>query len=455
MSKEQFDEKMDELSREAANLQGLPYSEEAWQQMEALLNQKEKRRRAIIWWWLAPLALLLIGGGIYFAAAEKNKKALVANADKKAPTTSTNNKTENVNPTNKTLAGTPADNSSDKKKDIATKNIDSNEALISKTKPAKQSSTVFKKQLTYSNGNSEVITNKARVANSKKLKPNGITSFKNEASKQEINVVTPPTDVQNTMQANNVNSNVYAKDTALSLTVKAETSANKNIQPPEGIAKKTTDSNNTITATKQKPKAKKSILSKFEISISAATDITTVQFKRAEKISTAYGVGISFFASKKLSITTGIGFAKKLYNADSADYKSVPYFTRYARVQNIAADCRVIEVPINVQYLLKQNKNSSWWAAVGLSNYFMQSENYVYSYTESGVPKTATYIFEHQNNHLLSILNLAVAYRKKINQQFSWQLSPFAKLPLNGIGQGQIQLSSFGLQGSLHFGLKK
>ena len=60
----------------------------------------------------------------------------------------------------------------------------------------------------------------------------------------------------------------------------------------------------------------------------------------------------------------------------------------------------MIEVPLNIQYNLKTKGSTSWIAVAGISNYFMKSEDYVYEYTVSGVPKTAAYSYSNKNNHL-------------------------------------------------------
>jgi hypothetical protein len=217
----------------------------------------------------------------------------------------------------------------------------------------------------------------------------------------------------------------------------------------------TNNSSKSVIISKKNSTTKKSILSNFEISVTGAADITTVKFKKSDALSTAFGFGITYFINKKISIGTGIGIAQKLYNADSVDYKKIFYLPWYSRLTNIAANCRVIEVPINIQYNLKAKGNVSWTAVAGVSNYFMKSEDYVYEYTVSGVPKTIMYSYSNKNNHLLSIVNLSLAYRRTINTQWSWQLAPFAKIPLTGVGEGKVQLSSIGLQGSIHFKLKK
>jgi len=52
----------------------------------------------------------------------------------------------------------------------------------------------------------------------------------------------------------------------------------------------------------------------------------------------------------------------------------------------------------------------------------------------------------NQNTNLFSILNLSIGYEKQISKQLHIGIEPYYKIPLSGIGQGAIKLSSLGLQ---------
>lgn len=459
MSKEQFDEKLDELSREAALHQSLPYNEAAWQSMEELLDKKEKRRRFIFWWWFTPLIALLISISMYWLnntneTIEKLNKTTLTSGT--TPTTLSKN--NNIKTTEeKTISEINKNNKiNDNKKELTI--VTTEQGQKSEQKKSSIKTVISKK------ANLEVTTTKNSISKSTSHKSKTNTMLLADTKTTSVQQTNSDESIKasNDYSAKQLKSNIEneqgkstyvntIKDSSNTITkaknidtafVKADTAIQKNEN-----TKSNTESN--------KKKTNTSILNKFELSVNGSADMTTVKFKKADQLSTAYGIGISYTINQKLSITSGLGIAKKIYNADSADYNKTMYLPWYSRLNNIKANCSVIEVPLNVQYILFTKNKSSWIAAAGVSNYFMKSEEYIYEYTQYGVSKTATYSYSNRNNHLLSILNIAIAYRKAINQQLSWQISPYAKIPLTGIGEGKVQLSSLGVQGSIHFRLKK
>ena len=460
MNKQQFDEKIDDLIQDAASNVHLAFNEEAWQKMEVLLDKKEKRRRIIFWWWLTPLALVLLVTSIYYLYSGNNN---LQSTEKKISATNSLQTESNkknmpiVFESNSNLLKQKAyDNkkitNNSKTVSELQENINkANELIPTQKETSVTNSFTLKKSITNRQKNSSV--NRTETSNATKQTT---THFSGENNRTTIKTLTAKetSETKNVDVRNNKTTEQQQKTTTLTAKEKDTiTITQKKKNQDSSVTINDSTKNNITNKTKSKPK--KSVLSNFEISITGAADMTTVKFKKTDAISTAFGFGITYFLNKKISISTGIGIAKKLYNADSVDYKKVSYLPWYSRLTNIAANCRVIEVPLNIQYNLKTKGSTSWIAVAGISNYFMKSEDYVYEYTVSGVPKTAAYSYSNKNNHLLSIVNLALAYRKTINTQWSWQVAPFAKIPLTGVGEGKVQLSSIGLQGSVHFKLKK
>jgi hypothetical protein len=93
---------------------------------------------------------------------------------------------------------------------------------------------------------------------------------------------------------------------------------------------------------------------------------------------------------------------------------------------------------------------SSFFLGAGLSSYFMTSENYDYTYyTATGSLALRNTAYNSTDTHILSILHLSTGFEKVIGNKWSMLIEPYAKIPLGGVGQGNIRLSSFGLNVSL------
>ena len=67
--------------------------------------------------------------------------------------------------------------------------------------------------------------------------------------------------------------------------------------------------------------------------------------------------------------------------------------------------------------------------------------------------QTAEYNFFNENKHVFSIVNLSAGYEKTWNR-FGLQVSPYAKLPLKGIGGGKVKLASAGVLVSAKYNFK-
>ncbi|MCZ4245867.1 hypothetical protein [Pedobacter punctiformis] len=196
---------------------------------------------------------------------------------------------------------------------------------------------------------------------------------------------------------------------------------------------------------------------RFVLSISAAPDLTSVQTSGRSNLSGGIGAELTVFFTKKLSVTTGAAYAKKIYDSDFNLYNPNSNYVFKQQPSNIHANCDVIDIPLNVNYKVFENKRNSITVSTGLSSYLMLKEKYSYSYNadngyNSG-PKS--YEVRNQNQHYFGVANIGVEFQHKINDKISIGAKPFVKLPLTEIGYGNSKLSSTGLSVSVNMNLFK
>lgn len=440
MNAEQFDKHLFNLSQQAADDSAMPFNEEAWQRMEQLLDGDKKKRRFVLWWWLLPL--LLIGGGAAMYMRYNNNTIASNNLKETIEETKINNQTAKAE--NKVAEEISLNNLNTP---IAKAN-DNSKVAVKETAPTVTKSTA-------SITNFKTLTDKKLVA---KANTTNQRKSRNENHQPTILDKTTTQKVQLNTQQDAITKNVSSVDGATTKNIDDATT-NADVKPAEivnTIDKKESLTNVDTTAKlavvtkKDSRKKKTSFLSKFEISAFAAADITSSNLSIKDPKSLTFGIGLSYQITKKLSIATGFGVSRKLYSADSADYKNQPWVAVNYKLQTIDANCLVYELPINLQYQFAQSKKASWLAIGGVSTYFMKSESYDYNYLWYTQPRKTNYVIENKNNHLFSILNLAVGYRRQLGKQLSYQLAPFIKIPLTGIGEGKVNLYSAGLQLSVN-----
>jgi hypothetical protein len=186
---------------------------------------------------------------------------------------------------------------------------------------------------------------------------------------------------------------------------------------------------------------------KLTLTILAAPDVTDSKTSIGTKISSNFGLLLTYPVNKKLSISTGAIYARKLY-----DYGGNAA-TLYGQAESpwaLNADCFVIDVPVNVNYQVLQKKNYSVTLNSGLSSYFMLKEKYKYTSTDqTGIPQISRLEINNQNQHLLGVANFSVSVERIVSDRVSIGVQPFLKLPLTGIGYYDYNLRSRGVAVSL------
>lgn len=210
-------------------------------------------------------------------------------------------------------------------------------------------------------------------------------------------------------------------------------------------------SSDSITA--EKKPAVQTPNGKWALSIAFSPDMNSVKEFSKSSLGMSIGMGLSYKITKSVSASTGLYYSQKQYTSDKTSYKVTekPFATWTSYSKQIDADCRVIDIPVNLNMVMMSNKNVSILASAGISSYIMLSETYNFIYNSGH----REYTLRNENQHVLSVVNLSVGLEKPINQQSSIVIQPYAKLPLTGIGQGKTDLKSFGIGFQLNYSLKK
>lgn len=205
----------------------------------------------------------------------------------------------------------------------------------------------------------------------------------------------------------------------------------------------------SIPADSSQPEARgeRVLLRSITVTLVAAPDITTVRFKDPDAVSTNAGVLLSVPITRRLSLVTGAVWANKLYQATPADYKPSPdYWDGKRQPDVIAAACRVLDIPVNLQYQVLGWGRNMLSVQAGLSSYLMLNEEYTYTYYYPGrEPYRNTRAFSNENRHWFGIQNLSVGYARQLSPAITIGAEPFVKIPLASIGEGRVKLTSAGV----------
>jgi|GEM_PF-3772243 len=190
------------------------------------------------------------------------------------------------------------------------------------------------------------------------------------------------------------------------------------------------------------------------VGVMGAPELTAVHTKELTRPGNTVGAIVEYRFTPRLRVRTGVFRTVKLYSARGSDYKPpADYWTWRVPVNQIDADCDILEIPLDLRYDLLQRPTYSLFASAGLTSLIMRNEEYTYSYDLRGEYKKYTWDYARGSNHPLSMLSLSVGYERALSGRWSAQAEPFLKLPLGGVGFGKIHLRSAGVSFGVKYGL--
>jgi hypothetical protein len=194
--------------------------------------------------------------------------------------------------------------------------------------------------------------------------------------------------------------------------------------------------------------------SPFVLSIIAAPDISSSPSSLSNKVSTNLGFLGTYSLTEKLSVTTGLLYAKKLYDYGATSASA--YGATTGEGWEVDADCRVLDIPLNLNYQLFKKGNNSLSLNTGLSSYFMLNEKYKYINDDGlGNKSVSTLEIVNKNRHPFGVANLSISLNRQVTSQLSVGVQPFLKIPLTGVGYHDTKLRSTGVAFSLNLNLSK
>lgn len=464
MRSEDFDKKI----KDASEHHFPAYDETAWGKMNQLLNehlprQKDRRRRFLF----ILFTVLFIGGATSIILINK-QPASPSLADRK--NTEINSTSNGSNNSASATGGERIQESSGNNNPQPGNTTGTNQTDIAETSSTQQTSAdnqaikgSFSQQKVIDEKSYEHITKSADKRTTKSTKKPS-TYNRTQSPIKNNSIASAPLVVDDQSQSvpnqivhyNTVNTPEAAL-TLLNTSVDIEQvklnippTSSGSVIPEESIVD---NSNPAPLPTQSSKNNKNKFLSKIGISVSAGPDISGVNVSKAGELTMGYGAGLSYAISKKFTVRTGLYVADKIYTADPEDYKPPKhYWTYYVDMEQVDADCRVLEWPIQVNYNFITGKNHNFFGSTGISSYFMKKESYYYHYyDQQGQYQYNGWSMENKNKHFFSIVTLSAGYEYRFNNKLSIMGEPYAKLPLTGVGFGKIMLNSAGVLFSVNY----
>ncbi|MEP7278245.1 MAG: porin family protein [Bacteroidota bacterium] len=480
------DEDIDRLSREAAEHYNAP-GKPAWDALRETLNkelpQEERKRRGFLFFFLLAVGVSVAGGTIWYTvrfdtpviATEKPvtkqpgqrdnstaaaKMLPVKVKDKVLSATTGSNNNKRVN-TQKASSGSPVTKAAGVAMRSNSNEVKSNHTI------SLQAASMHRPYKTPQPPLAALPERLPRNAN----RQEAVSSTTKKINYKDRN--REPAAQDNSMQDNHTGADIAADDIKKDIPIRelppmdlehntppANTRSNPAVQLLVSPAPAVADTKQVVPVKnsgvahpkasnlKNKPAHQQAIL----MGLTAGLDMSTVKFRYGSNAGYDIGFLGGYQFSSHWSAYTGISYTKKKYKLKGSDYNPPRnYWTQYVQLETIEGYCRMWELPLLARYTFNPGAKTAFFVSMGMSSYFMKRQVYDYYYKTSTGPANTIWTNDNTFNHIFNILDLSAGIEKRVGKHISWQIEPYARIPLGGVGFGNIRLSSFGINFTVQY----
>lgn len=443
------DNELDRLSREAADQYDVEMSTSGWDALERKLDQElpqERRKRRLLFWWWLP-GLLLLGGAMWGVITWSGRGENIE--DHKAPVTGTNKRNPIVNTDSKN--GSPLKETGVAESRSGRERVTPVSGGTSADHDQARTTTAGRQATDAPGSNHSLSTGRSNTTQTPVSQyTKGFPPVKNTAvipTKPAADTYIPSTQDQQlpgtvTRDFPEPKSSITDSPAILDNRSTPKTS----ITDPTA----TTVLDETRTTANKKPQTPSSRRNTFYTTVLAGADFSNVKFSSAGRTGFNAGVQVGYYITDRLSINTGLVYNAKNYKARGKDFTPKGAMVYYD-IYRIEGGCNMLDIPVNVRYDLGIKTRSRFFISAGVSSYLMNKEDYEYYYYYNGNPGSRNWSTKENSNYLFSILNFSGGIEQQVGKRLHFMAEPYLKLPVKGVGTGNIQLNSFGINLGLKY----
>ncbi len=205
----------------------------------------------------------------------------------------------------------------------------------------------------------------------------------------------------------------------------------------------------TITGSHKPSSTKKH----FYTGVAGAIDFSEIASNNYSGAGVNGGLVAGVQLSKKVSLETGVFIGTKKYYSPAASFnmdKIKSAMPAGMVVQSIEGKSTLIEIPVKVKYDLGKT-NNGFFITSGLSAYIMVTEKNKYNVTMNGANEKMYGTYKKTDYGLPAVVTFSAGYQHSISKNVNIRVEPFLKIPLQGMGVGNLSITSAGLQlGIIH-----
>lgn len=192
--------------------------------------------------------------------------------------------------------------------------------------------------------------------------------------------------------------------------------------------------------------------SRFAVGFVVSPDLST-----AGSVSNFYdpgfkgGVMAEYAFTENISLISGIAISNLKYKAAGRAYHPPQYWNSGVMPDETTAFCVVLDIPLNLKVNLIKFDRSRIFTTAGLSSYIMISEDYSFDYYGDSSGLASSWYGRTGTQHWLSNAGFSIGFEYDLSPNWTLRAEPHIKVPLKGVGWGDVKLYSMGSFLSLNY----
>ncbi|CAN5808631.1 hypothetical protein BH11BAC4_BH11BAC4_16920 [soil metagenome] len=219
-----------------------------------------------------------------------------------------------------------------------------------------------------------------------------------------------------------------------------------NIETPKAEIKENTGRNILLDL---KHPLRRITADRFYFGMFATLDGSKVKSMPFDKIGFGAGFMFGYNITKKFSAEASLAFQRKKYDSYGKDFslnKVGSTMPSGMVIKSLQSNASVTEVNLKARYKILQQKRSSVYIAAGLSEYIITNESNTYNVSLNGNSETMRGKYEKNISKLPAVASFSAVYQHSLIKKISIRIEPYLKVPIQGIGIGNVPVTSAGIQ---------
>ncbi len=194
---------------------------------------------------------------------------------------------------------------------------------------------------------------------------------------------------------------------------------------------------------------------KLQIGFVLAPDFTSVNSLAGNRPGSTVGLTLDYQFASHWYIGSGLLLDRKNYAARAQDFHAPPDFYQnniFARhLDYVKGTFEMLEIPLDLRYDFSVTGSTLFFASAGVSSYLMTSENGGMYGSPWGYQSYQPSPVTGEHSYLFAAATLSLGVETGLSNSLSLLIAPYMKIPTRGIGFGQVQMSSVGINFALKF----